>query len=331
MDTVRKDLKHKIEVMEKVEKEKRKNNDIKIITSERDFFRQEAIRLNELCKELSSKCEEITRELKIQSTEVANLSKKWKESENNNKQLMVELERNIQINNELEFQMKMMAENKNNVNNNKTSRAAVNNINPTNDLIQEEENYENFNKEKLIRFVEKLKFDLKKERNRNHKILAEMNKIILDQNKLEKIFLDCVEESRKEIFNRKIKDSLINKMHPNSSYHRSNNTQVQNIPYINDIKFENFLPSDKRKLLEVFILKEEVINLIKDYVFKKIDSGGFSTNENKISDLMTQTKSSFNKTERMFSLQNFRKKTPSAKGITYTMQITRSKSPHINL
>jgi hypothetical protein len=50
MDTVRKDLKEKIEKMEKVEKEKRKNENIHLIIAERDFFRQEAIRLNQICK-----------------------------------------------------------------------------------------------------------------------------------------------------------------------------------------------------------------------------------------------------------------------------------------
>jgi hypothetical protein len=50
MDTVRKDIKEKIERMEQVEKEKRKNENIHLVMAERDFFRQEAIRLNQLCK-----------------------------------------------------------------------------------------------------------------------------------------------------------------------------------------------------------------------------------------------------------------------------------------
>jgi hypothetical protein len=50
MNTVRKDIKEKIERMEKLEREKRKNENIHLITAERDFFRQEAMRLNQLCK-----------------------------------------------------------------------------------------------------------------------------------------------------------------------------------------------------------------------------------------------------------------------------------------
>ena len=51
MDTVKKDLRDKIEKMEKINNEKMKNDDLDIVKTERDFFRQEAVRLNELCKE----------------------------------------------------------------------------------------------------------------------------------------------------------------------------------------------------------------------------------------------------------------------------------------
>ena len=40
---------------------------------------------------------------------------------------------------------------------------------------------------------------MKKEKNKNGKVLGEVNKMMIDKNKLEKIFIDCVEESRKEI------------------------------------------------------------------------------------------------------------------------------------
>lgn len=317
MDTVRKDLKQKIEQMERVEKEKRKNNDIKIVTSERDFFRQEAIRLNQLCKELNSKNEDMSRELKFQTNELMSISKKWKDSENTNKQLIVELERNIQVNKELEYQFKLSQENVN--------QMQFNNLNlPINENL-EEENYDYFNKEKFVRIIEKFKMELKKERVRNHKILAELNKIMLDQNKLEKIFIDCVEEGRKEIFNRKFKDSFANRT---MSFNSMSKTGT--IPFINDIKYDNFLPGDKRKLLEVFMMKEEVINLIKDHVFKKIEYGAQvydtkSEYNTGTGNQLNSTRNSFLKTDKLFSV---RKKKPNS-GFTYTMQI-RSKTPNIN-
>ena len=87
MDTVRKDLKLKLEQMEKIEEEKRKINDIKIIKCERDYFRLESIRMNKLCKNLTSKIDDMALRMKILSDEVNNLTVKWKDSERTNKQI----------------------------------------------------------------------------------------------------------------------------------------------------------------------------------------------------------------------------------------------------
>ena len=54
--------------------------------------------------------------------------------------------------------------------------------------------------------MRRLRWDLKKEKERSHMALGELNKIYLERNKLENIFIDCVEETRKIIFNRKLKD-----------------------------------------------------------------------------------------------------------------------------
>ena len=55
MDSVRKDLKLKLEQMEKIEEEKRKINDIRSIKCERDYFRLEAIKLSRMTNNLKKK------------------------------------------------------------------------------------------------------------------------------------------------------------------------------------------------------------------------------------------------------------------------------------
>jgi hypothetical protein len=65
------------------------------------------------------------------------------------------------------------------------------------------------------------------------------------------------------------------------------------------------------------------MNVIKDHVFKKIEYGS-SIYDKKDSEMLN-TRSSFMKTDKMFSTTNFRKKTPSS-GLTYTMQISRTKT-----
>lgn len=50
MDSAKKDITSKIQEMERIQRERRKNENIKIIVAEREFFRSEAIRLNKICK-----------------------------------------------------------------------------------------------------------------------------------------------------------------------------------------------------------------------------------------------------------------------------------------
>ena len=269
MDSVRKELREKIEAMEQEEKKRQKMNDIRIIKCERDFFRLEAIRLNGLCKDMSTKIEEMAFRMKLLTNELNTMTTKWKESENVNKQLLVELESNIQSMKEVEkenteLKEKMTKISIDNMNSNTNEENGNNSKSENYSNISSKNNYESIQKEKLLYIIEKLKVDLKKERMRNHKTLSEFNKMILDKNKLETIFSDCVEEVRKEIFNRKLKETI------NENY---SNKKIKNdtvtVPYVGDIKYEKFLPVDKRKVIEMFILKDDVAGIVHDLVFNK--------------------------------------------------------------
>ena len=297
MDSVRKELREKIEAMELEEKKRQKMNDIRIIKCERDFFRLEAIRLNGLCKDMSTKIEEMAFRMKLLTNELNTMTTKWKESENVNKQLLVELESNIQSmkdiekeNNELKEKMTKISID--NMNSNNTNEENYNNSKSDNDSnYSSNNNYESIKREKLLYIIEKLKVDLKKERMRNHKTLSEFNKMILDKNKLETIFSDCVEEVRKDIFNRKLKETI-------NDNRKSKNDTVA-VPYV-DIKYEKFLPVDKRKIIEMFILKDDVAGIVHDLVFNKpknevdnIMQGVNILNENRVHSPGTMTGDNF--------------------------------------
>ena len=102
MDTVRKELTAKLEEIEKLAETKKKASDIRMIKCERDFFRAEAIRLNSICKSFKEKIDDLTFNGKLLTDELNSLKVKWKESENINKQLLFELESNLQTQKELE-------------------------------------------------------------------------------------------------------------------------------------------------------------------------------------------------------------------------------------
>ena len=321
MDTVRKDLKLKLEQMEKIEEEKRKINDIRLIKCERDYFRQESIRMNNLCKNLKTKIDDMTLRMKILSDEVNNVTIKWKDSEIANKQLVLELEKNIENHKELENEMIQMKDllQKENFENNNNEKSFLNST-------REDDDY---SKEKLIYMVEKLRADLKKEKIKNSKTLGELNKILLEKNKLENIFIDCVEETRKNIFNRRLKDNLIynNKKKVLDSYKNIN---------INS-KYDSFLPSDKKAILENFVFNDEVSNIIRETIFNKPKKDkeisdmnkkmmdkinlGKNNNINNI-DIVDHTKSSFYKTGRM-TMTHFNKKFGTSSPLSFPMHVVK--------
>ena len=251
MDTVRKDLKLKLEQMEKIEEEKRKINDVKIIKCERDYFRLESVRMNKLCKTLSSKIDDMALRMKILSDEVNNLTIKWKDSETTNKQLFLELESSMQAQKEIEKEMLGLKE----IIQNGSSK-------PT-DIISSENRKTDIDedKEKYLYLIDKLKMELKKEKLRNHKSLSELNKILLEKNRLQNIFIDCVEETRKNIFNRRLKENLNYK-----------NGKMKTAPNLNieiNTQYDSFLPSDKKAILENFVFNDEVSNIIREAIFNK--------------------------------------------------------------
>ena len=264
MDSIRKELTQKLEEMEKLTEEKKKANDIRVIKCERDFFRSEAIRLNGICKSFKEKIDELTFNNKLLTDELNSLKIKWKESENINKQLLFELESNIQSHKDLEQKFNLT---KDLINSQK--------FNPNISLINQNnqnQNIENLSEEEFQKIqdinsleeqLRRSKTELKREKERANKALVSLNKIYLERNKYEGIFQNCVEETKKIIFNRRVKE--------NKGFKIRNRTGIGKYDYKVNLstKFEDFLPSDKLNTLENFIFNEEVFNLVKEAIFSK--------------------------------------------------------------
>ena len=287
MDSIRKELTQKLEEMERQAEEKKKANDIRLIKCERDFFRMEAVRLNGICKSFKEKIDELSFRNKLISDELNTLKIKWKESENINKQLLFELESNIQSYKELEEKfnnMKGLFDKKNINNKFKTDKSASieekkylynserKEGNKSNNLLESEiKELEEFRmldpgaKEKKILEIndkmKKYKTEAKIFKDKAHKALAELNKIYLEKNKLENIFSDCVNETKKLIYKRKLKD--------NKSYKIKNKTGLgkYDVKITFATKYEDFLPGDKMSTLENFIFNDDVFNFVKDAIF----------------------------------------------------------------
>ena len=263
MDSVRKDLKLKLEQMEKIEEEKRKINDIRSIKCERDYFRLEAIRLSRLTNSLKKKIEDMALKMKLLNENVENLQLKLKDSEGINKQLLLELEKNIKSQKEIERELNIMKD-LNNINNKESNNMNNNDRTETNSTQAYENERKNQEIFLLNEQMRRLRYELKKEKERSHMALGELNKIYLERNKLENIFIDCVEETRKIIFNRKLKEN-------NGGYKIKQRVGVGKYDYKMNLKtkYESFLPSDKQSILENFVFNDEVSNIIRDAIFTR--------------------------------------------------------------
>ena len=287
IDSIKKNLSIQLEEMEKAFEDKRKTNDIRVISCERDFFRGEAIRLSDLCKKMKTEIEEISFNHKIMNMELANLKVKYKElllqtrnKKEFNKSIKLNNISNLLNGNKLPVKTNsskiccITDNNNNNINsNNKNNISSIskNNINESNTkcatLENDKKTIPKNSKSQDIFFLNHLlkrsKYETRKEKDKANKAIAELSNIYLHKNKLEVIFENCVEETKKIIFNRKVEE--------NKFYKLKNKTGL--LKYDNRVnfstKFEEFLPSDKQRTLENFIFDDDVYNIVKDIIFKR--------------------------------------------------------------
>lgn len=280
METIRKDLRKKIEQMDQIEEQKMKVNDINILKTERDFFRSYSVKLSSINKDLTCKIDDMKIKMEVLSDEVKSLTMKWKNLEKDNKQLILELEASILKNQGLK---------KDNVNlryfkekDRDRDRDKDNNSTPIFHQIPNrpiikigDSNLVNINKSKVysyhhhhhqsIEIIEKLKNKLKREKFLNQRSTSEIYNLAQEKNKLESIFLDCVEETRKNVWNRRLKGRMTSK----DSFINTTSFPL----YSNGCQYQSFLPSNKREILESFLFNDEVWTVLRDALFgnKSID------------------------------------------------------------
>ena len=259
MNIVRKDLQIKLEQMEKMEEERRKINNVNIIKCERDYFRMESIRMHKLCIQLKEQLNDVTIKMDILKDEIVLIKNKWKDSQNEKRQIVFDIEKNNLITKELE-----------------------NSINNLREILYQEQNKieigkieKKEEKVQLFNLLDKYKKDLQKEKIKSNKAIVELVKIKQERNKLENIFIDCVEETRKNIFNRRLKKTSYEKINKNRSF-ISNDNNRRNI----NINYSNFLTTDKKKIIENFILNDDVSNFIREVMFIKKNNTNGLNNKN---------------------------------------------------
>lgn len=147
MEEIRDELLEKVNKLKQQERDKRKNENLHLMTCERDFYKQEAVRLNMICKQLNENYEKTLKEKRTLVLDIKNMNEKWKESEKINKHLLLELECKIQENIELEKENNMYKQEvgsfSNSNDNNNNNNYNINNANNNNIIVNINNGFEN--------------------------------------------------------------------------------------------------------------------------------------------------------------------------------------------
>lgn len=259
---------------------KKKHENIHLLTSEKDFFKDESIRLNGLCKALSEKNEELFKENKLYKIELEGVCVKWKESEKINKQLLIELEKVIELNQELENKLALinnknldndMYKNKEDIkekeiensieeiSNDIVSNSNCNNkedifkshINYLNDLKNND--YNEKAKTKSIETILKLKEYNKKLKSKYTKAINDLNKNIQNKSELENYLKNCFMSVSNDIMKRS------NIQLNNKNKNINNNSKVK-LPSINKNYKDLTISINKNTLTNVELSNKNINN-----------------------------------------------------------------------
>ena len=111
-----------------------------------------------------------------------------------------------------------------------------------------------------------MKKDIDREVKEKNKILSQRTTDFVVRSDLESIFIDCIEQVRREVFKRKTNQKRYYDKMP-----LLENTDGQ-AATAKTIEFKQFLNSDKQKILELFLTQEHILIALYDKLFPKTQS-----------------------------------------------------------
>lgn len=122
--------------------------------------------------------------------------------------------------------------------------------------------------------IKELKIAIEREKNRTRKTISEKVNTNSDKNDLESLFVDCIEEVRKDIMKRRLKNEIYNKkkfqqIEKNSEEAREFEESLLRLAQLakNRIKISDFTLRDKCNLLDLFVNNEKTLLKIYEALF----------------------------------------------------------------
>lgn len=122
--------------------------------------------------------------------------------------------------------------------------------------------------------IKELRLQCDRERNKTRKVQSEKVNDNTEKNELEGLFVDCIEEVRKDIMKRRLKNEIYNKkkfqqIEKNSEEAKEFEESLLRLAQLakNRIKLSDFTARDKCNLLDLFVNNEKTLLKIYEALF----------------------------------------------------------------
>jgi hypothetical protein len=135
--------------------------------------------------------------------------------------------------------------------------------------------------------ISHLKSQLEAENKTLKNLRSAKTNYLLEKGELEDIFLQCVEETKKDILERKHKSA---RLQLKSTKTNKSEDRVQIRYELSEVKLEHFKDMDKRKVIEMFLSHEQVMKFLYDRLFSSDESSELPQSNRHIQAQMSSSK-----------------------------------------
>jgi hypothetical protein len=268
MFNIQKEMKMLKERVSEEELKRRRDEEIRVLESERDWFRNEALRLDKICKEYK-------RSVEMWKNKAQALEEDRKFMED---MIMNSKKENLK----LKEQMELMGSHHNTETNSLATDIHRNfdtlrpedllrSSNFTPDLKRYHDSPESHKKyeNRYQETIHHLKNQLENEKKNLRIIKSAKTNYLLERGELESFFLQSIEEVRKDISKRRLKSS-----HYSSRTRLPRTSSGKSIRSTNtdeDVRIDQFTDADKRRVIELLLSNEQVLLFIHENLFPKVN------------------------------------------------------------
>jgi hypothetical protein len=241
MYNIQKEMRLLKEKVSEDELKRKRDEELKTLEKERDWFRNEALRLDKICKEYK-------RNIEIWKSKAQILEEDRKFMEN---QILIAKKQNLKLKEDIEFQKEFsLSAEKSWAKPDEKSKE----VNATNNLeLKSSKNISNtINHLKNQIQIQKKTLKLQK---------AVHASYFLEKGELEDFFINCIEEVKKDIIRRRSQNSNSNRL--------TYSVSAKSIQKADEVNLSEFTAGDKRKVIELLLSQDDVIRSIRTLIFPR--------------------------------------------------------------